>query len=149
MMTILKNSEGFTLIEALIATLILSVGLLALGGMQMSSVKGNTTANKLTIASTSANSGYELLLNMSYFDPAMDPGTHTQAELPGLVLPEEIESLTWDVTLWTVTDGLDNDGDGEFEEADERQIKSIDLNINYTNRAVKTMTINFLKSEML
>ena len=40
----LKNQQGFSLIEAMIAMVILSVGLLAVGLMQISAIKGNTNA---------------------------------------------------------------------------------------------------------
>ena len=149
----LKNTKGFTLIEALIAMLVLTVGILGISTMQITSTKGNTTANKLTIASTAAGNSYELLLNLPYDDPALDPdpavNPHNQAELTGLVLPSDVTSVSWNVTEWTNTDGIDNDGDGLTDEADELNIKNIALNVNYTNRSAKTITINFLKSEML
>jgi len=158
-MNILKNTQGFTLIEALIAMLVLTIGVLALNTMQTISTKGNTTASKLTVASTLANNSYERLLSMPYSDPTMDPtinlvaGTntapHTQTELSGLQLPTSVTSISWDVTEWTDTDGIDNDGDGTTDEADELNIKFVNLNINYNNRVAKTLTINFYKSEML
>lgn len=149
MMNIQKKEEGFTLIEALIAIIILAIGILSVSTMQISSIRGNTTSNKVSIASAGAGSGYELLLNMPYNAAALSAGTHTQNELPGLVIPWGVSSITWNVTEWTNTDGTDNDGDGDVDEADELGIKSIDLDVNYTNRSAKTSTINFFKSGML
>lgn len=150
-MNILKNSQGFSLIEAIIAMLVLTIGILALNTMQMSSLKGNTTANKLTIASTLAGNSYERLLNLPYDDATMDPAAnpHSGAELSGLQLPTNVTSISWNVTEWTDTDTLDNDGDGDTDEADEVDIKMVSLNINYTDRSAKTLTINFYKSVIL
>ena len=150
-MNILKNTQGFTLIEALIAMLVLTIGILALNTMQTTSTKGNTTANKLTVASSLAGNSYERLLNMPYNATAMDPGTnpHNSTELAGIQLPTAVTSISWNVTEWSNTDGVDNDGDGDTDEADELNIKFVSLNINYNNRTAKTLTINFYKSEIL
>ena len=150
-MNILKNTQGFTLIEAIIAMFVLTVGVLALNIMQTTSTKGNTTANKLTVAGTLAGNSYERLLNMPYTDPTMDPAAnpHDETELSGLQLPSAVTSISWDVTVWTNTDGIDNDGDGITDETDELNIKFVSLNINYNDRVAKTLTINFYKNEML
>ncbi|WP_020674723.1 type IV pilus modification protein PilV [Geopsychrobacter electrodiphilus] len=39
-----KNNQGFTLIEVLVALIILSIGLLGVAGMQISSMRGNHNA---------------------------------------------------------------------------------------------------------
>jgi len=149
-MTILKNTRGFTLIEALISMFVLTVGILALFTMQIGSTRGNTTANKLTIASSIAGNSFERLLNVPYTDPTMDPtaNPHAGTEITGLVLPSGVTSIAWNVTEWTNTDGLDNDGDGNVDEPDELNIKAVNLNVNYTDRLAKTLTITFYKSEL-
>lgn len=152
-MTILKNNQGFTLIEALIAMLVLAIGILALNTMQISSIRGNTTANKLTEVSTLAGNCYERLLNVSYNDSTMDTdpaaNPHSNADFTGLQLPSSVSSVLWNVTEWTNTDGIDNDGDGVTDESDELNIKAVTLNINYSDRRAKTLTISFYKSGML
>lgn len=149
-MNILKNIKGFTLIEAIITMLILTIGILAINKMQISSIKGNATANKLTIASTTASNAYELLLSIPYDNPALDPigNPHDETEITGLQLPSGVSAISWNVTEWTNTDNLDNDGDGEEDETDENNIKMVTLNIIYQNRSAKILTINFLKSEI-
>ncbi len=149
-MTPLKNTQGFTLIEALIAMVVLTTGLLALYTMQMSSTKGNMTANKLTLASSVAGNGFERLLNLPYTHTTMDPASnpHDNTELTGLQLPSGVTSVSWNVTEWTNTDGLDNDGDGTTDEPDELNIKSVTLNVNYRDWLAKTLTITFYKSEL-
>jgi type IV pilus assembly protein PilV len=46
----IHNSSGFTMIEVLVAVVIITVGLLAVDGMQTSAVLGNRSSNNLTIA---------------------------------------------------------------------------------------------------
>lgn len=150
-MTILKNTHGFTLIEALIAMTVLSVGILALSTMQINSTKGNSTANTLTVAGTVAGNSYERLLNVQYNDPTMDPAgnPHDGTELGGLQLPTSVNSISWNVTEWT-NDNIDHDGDGDnsIVEDDELDIKVVTLTVNYTNRLAKALTITFYKSEI-
>ena len=149
-MTILKNTQGFTLIEALISMAVLTTGLLAIYTMQISSTKGNNSANKLIITNSTAGNGFEQLLNLPYTDPTMDPlqNHHDETELAGLTLPSGVTALSWNVTEWTNTDGIDKDGDGETDESDEVSIKSVTLIVNYRNWLAKTLTITFLKSEL-
>lgn len=49
-----RNESGFTLIEVMVSIVILSVGLLALAGMQGIALGRNTNANQLTVASNLA-----------------------------------------------------------------------------------------------
>ena len=150
-MNILKNKQGFTLIETLIAMLLLAIGILAVNKMQITSIRGNTTANKLSVSSTLAGNSYERLLNVSYDDSTMDPAAnpHSGAELAGLQLPSFVTSVSWNVTEWTNTDGVDNDGDGITDESDELNIKLVTLSVNYNDRNAKTQTVTFFKSGML
>ncbi len=61
-----KNEKGFTLLDVLIATVVLSVGLLAIGIMQLSSISGDAQARELTEASTVAMDQLEELLARNY-----------------------------------------------------------------------------------
>jgi prepilin-type N-terminal cleavage/methylation domain-containing protein len=149
----LLTQKGFTLIEALVAMVVLTIGILSLYTMQVSSINGNATANHLTVATTVANNCYERLWNTPYNHATMTDTagakTHTQAELAGLSLPQEVTSVRWGVTTWTDGDTLDNDGDVDIDEDDETNIKLVALDVNYTDRAVaKTMTVTFYKSEL-
>lgn len=56
-----KRENGFTLIEILISTLILAVGLLALAGMQVAALNGNLSGNQMTVATTLAQDQLERL----------------------------------------------------------------------------------------
>jgi type IV pilus modification protein PilV len=62
-----KNREqGFTLIEVLIAIVILTVGLLAVGTMQISAIRGNFMSGNTSIALSLASEKMEDLLNKQY-----------------------------------------------------------------------------------
>ena len=151
-MRILKSESGFTLIEALIAMVILTIGIMSLYTMQITAIKGNATANRLTTASTVAADCYERLLQADYNDATLDVAAnpHDDSELTSLSLPAPINSLNWTVTEWTNGDGIDNDGDGVTDEGDETGIKLVDLSVNYTDKGVtKTMTVNFYKHGLL
>lgn len=49
-----NESPGFTLVEAMVASVILTVGVLALTGMQITSLSRNVDANELTLATNLA-----------------------------------------------------------------------------------------------
>ena len=48
----ITNQSGFTLIEVLVAMVILTIGILSLYSMQISAIRGNSLANHLTTAAT-------------------------------------------------------------------------------------------------
>ena len=45
------NQQGFSLIEVLVAIVILAVGLMSLISMQVTGIKGNAKASNITVAS--------------------------------------------------------------------------------------------------
>jgi len=67
--TVNGDENGFTLIEILIAMTIFAIGILAVGAMQISAIKGNTFSNDLTEASTIAQDQVELLISKDFSDP--------------------------------------------------------------------------------
>jgi len=66
-----SNNKGFTLVELLIALTIFSVGLLALASMQMTSIRGNSTAYGITAMTSLADGLLEELLSRSGDDPIL------------------------------------------------------------------------------
>ena len=72
----LDGSEGFTLLEVIIAVFVFSIGILATVSMQISSLQGNSIANSNTVAASIAASVIEELRPLAYNDPALAPGPH-------------------------------------------------------------------------
>jgi prepilin-type N-terminal cleavage/methylation domain-containing protein len=74
---------GFTILEVMVAISILAVGLMAIFTAQMTSIRGNTDANRQTEAMTLAQDRMEALLALPYEDldatgsPDSDPGGYT------------------------------------------------------------------------
>ena len=91
MIAMKKNDEkGFTLVEILIAIVVLAIGVLAMGQMQIASIRGNSIANTLTEATTLAQDRMENLIGLSYND--LTAGSH-----PGPNNP--IYNISWNITL--------------------------------------------------
>jgi type IV pilus assembly protein PilV len=67
-----NNKNGFTLIEVMIAMLILAIGILAVAKMQISAVKGNSAASGFTEATSFAQNKMEELVNLDYDDSGLN-----------------------------------------------------------------------------
>ncbi len=78
----LRNDEGYSLIEILIAIAILSVGLLAVATMQISSIRVNDTARRMTRRATMAQDRIEQLMSLSYTHAVLTSGGHTDGSAP-------------------------------------------------------------------
>ena len=61
-----ERDDGFTLIEIMITLVILSVGLLALAGLQVNAIKGNTNSRRMTTAVFIAEKKLEQIKNTPY-----------------------------------------------------------------------------------
>ncbi len=78
------ESNGFSLIEVLIALSVFSIGLLAIASMQVSSIGNNSASGKRTEAALLASEYAERMVEMSYnhgdldTNPASNPHTVTQ-----------------------------------------------------------------------
>jgi type IV pilus assembly protein PilV len=73
------NKKGFSLIEVLVGLVLLAIGLLAIAGMQITSVKGNFFSNYLTQASYTGQDRLEFLDNLSYTSAELLAGNHNDA----------------------------------------------------------------------
>ena len=77
------NQGGFTLIEVLVAVSILAFGILAVGSMQVSSIRQNAHANQVTDASVLARDRMERLMGLPYANAGLNAGTyHDSNPLP-------------------------------------------------------------------
>jgi prepilin-type N-terminal cleavage/methylation domain-containing protein len=99
-----RDSRGFTLIEVLIAMAIFSIGILAVGSMQLSATRGSSSARLSTEAVILAQSQAETLILLPYnSSPALDTGSHG----PNTVGVYRVRWEVWDTatgpTPWGVT----------------------------------------------
>jgi type IV pilus assembly protein PilV len=78
-----KKEGGYTLIEVLVSLTIFAVGLLAIAGMQVTAIRMNSTAGKLTALSTWGLDKIEELSALSYSDPLLDSAGNPHQEKLG------------------------------------------------------------------
>jgi len=76
----IDNTGGFTLIEVMIAIAVLTIGLLAIGSVQISAINGNNTGKMTSQAATFAADQLERLLALDFDDTQLDPGTDQRQE---------------------------------------------------------------------
>ena len=97
-----NGNQGYTLIEIMIAMAVFAVGILAIFSMQITSTGSNALARGLTENYTAAVDKTEELLALPYDDADLNPDPGVQPH-----------------TAATDADGIDNDGDGDIDEAGE------------------------------
>lgn len=66
--------SGHTLIEVMVASVIMTVGALGALPLFYRSAEGNAVASKVTVATALADSALDRLLLLAYDDPALNPG---------------------------------------------------------------------------
>lgn len=71
-----SNQKGFTLLELLIALVILSVGLLGLAGLHIAAIRGNVSGFKMSTASAVAQQRLEELKALDTTASALSNGAH-------------------------------------------------------------------------
>lgn len=85
------SEEGFTIIEVMVAIVILTFGLLAVGSMQISAMRGNFMGGNTSIALSLASEKMEDLLSRPYNAPELvDHATGNNGNL------SSIASVDWD-----------------------------------------------------
>jgi type IV pilus assembly protein PilV len=70
------EEKGFTLIEVLIGLIILAIGVLAVAGMQITSIVGTSFSNNLTQASVIAQDRLEFLKGLPLTDFRLDTNNY-------------------------------------------------------------------------
>jgi competence protein ComGC len=77
------SEAGFTLMEALIAMLILMVGLIAITNLMLVAASSNTAANQGTAAATIASQRLEQLKAVPFNDARLNPGGSVTSDVGG------------------------------------------------------------------
>jgi len=117
-----RGRRGFTLVEVLIAMAIFSIGILAVGAMQINSTNTNTGARIQTEASTWVVDQIERLTALDYDNADLVAGDHVVVQ--GLYTVE-----------WTVTDDSPVAG-----------VKRITVTTAGSHPRARTVSIEFLKA---
>ncbi len=86
----------------LIGLVLLAIGLLAIAGMQITSVRGNFFSSNLSEASVVAQDCMEALRNVPYGDAKLTSGNHTFAEL-NITLPPPMTGGGYNVSVFPGT----------------------------------------------
>jgi len=97
------RQDGFTLIEMMIAIVVLSVGLLGLAKLQITAIHGNTQTNNSTVAAALAQQIYEDVAARRGDDPLF-ASAQTDADWPDSPVIDVPGGGSYAVTYTTVTD---------------------------------------------
>jgi type IV pilus assembly protein PilV len=120
----MKEQNGFTLLEVIIALVIFSIGLLAVASMQMSAIKGNHFSGTLTEATNWAADQMETLLSLPYTDVDLAAGDHTAPQ-------EDIYTIAWNV----------------LDDATTNNTKTITITVAWTDRgSPRTLILQGIKA---
>jgi prepilin-type N-terminal cleavage/methylation domain-containing protein len=94
----LRAQQGFTLIEVMVAMVVLSLALFELGRLQIVSLQTTSNANRLARATTIAQDRAEQLLALAYDAPLLNDGTSVgQVTSYSDPNPPTSYTVTWDV----------------------------------------------------
>ncbi|MBV5329869.1 MAG: prepilin-type N-terminal cleavage/methylation domain-containing protein [Chlorobium sp.] len=137
------NQDGFTLIEAMIAMMLLTIGILPLFTMQIRAINGNATANSLTGASTRALDQIEQILSWNPSDSRLtDTNTINFTNANGVNVNADNSSTVDNYTIYW-------DGTPLMDPANATQQVGIDLQVHvvWTEAArLKQISMNVTKS---
>lgn len=90
-----RAPSGFTLLEVMIALLILGIGLLGLGSLQIVAIRSNAVSSEMTYATMLSESRLEAFRNLDY--DAVSSGSETVAA------DTETKGIAYNLQ-WTVND---------------------------------------------
>jgi Tfp pilus assembly protein PilV len=96
------GEAGFTLIEALIAIVVLVFGLIAVTNLLVVAAASNSIANQSTASVTQAVEALEELKAIPYDDPRLLPGGDLDANQAGYFQQNTVPGIGLVTTRWTV-----------------------------------------------
>jgi type IV pilus modification protein PilV len=77
----MREAKGFSLLEVLVALIFLAVGLLALAGLHVTSLRGNTFSQHLTRATLMAQDRLEFLKNLPLSSRQLQPNQYNDQQV--------------------------------------------------------------------
>lgn len=123
------SEKGFSLIECMIAMAIFSIGVLAVIGLQLSSVSGNSGSRKISDALVMAEDQLENFMSLPYNSADLDPALN----------PHQIDAGGYSM-VWTVA-MADLDGNGTDD------AKRIQLTASHQADANRSTAVQYLIPE--
>ena len=88
-----RNNNGFTLIEVLVAMVILSVGLLGTAALITGIINSNKVSNRISTAITSAQDKMEEIRGVGYDDAENESGTENYGNISNYLLYKRITGV--------------------------------------------------------
>ncbi len=119
------NNRGFTLLEVLFALAIFSIGILAIAGLQISSINGNSSARMQTEATTLAVDRLEQLSARPYNHADLDPNNN----------PHQATSGSYTI-VWNVSDDVPM-----------AETKTINITVTAANPNAKDVSLNLIRGQ--
>jgi type II secretory pathway pseudopilin PulG len=100
-----SHEAGFTLVEALVAMVVLSFGLIAVTNLMLVAASSNTVANQATAAATVASQRLEILKQIPFGTAPFDAGTvgGVTADMAGFTQDDAVPGVGAIHTRWQVT----------------------------------------------
>jgi len=129
----MQAEKGLTLLEVLVAMVVLSLGLLALTKMQIAAIQVNAVSGRLTQGTTIAQDKVEQLMALPYDDAKLDDQTPVgEVTTYTETRPAQGYTITWTV-----------DQDPAV------GVKTINLKVTWSNRGTKkTFDLAFFKENV-
>jgi len=136
------NEKGFSLIEVIVALVVLTIGVLAVNAMQTVSIRGNKTANDITKATSWSADEVERIWRMNYDDLVESGVANGKDGLDDTAAPDAV---------------VDNDPGSDFTivynvaaDYPMPNIKTVHVIVTWVDRGVnKSVTIRHKKSRFL
>jgi prepilin-type N-terminal cleavage/methylation domain-containing protein len=159
-MKTLQSDNGFTLIEVLIAMVVLSIGILSLFSMQINSIKGNSKASHITTASIWNVDQVERMVGMQYTDATLadTDGDGTDVDSDGNGVDDNVANFGLDdITALTADVGPIITADGRYTlylniaiDVPMENLKTIRVHVQ-DNRQVlsRPVTFTYIKADII
>lgn len=97
-----RSQDGFTLIEALIATLVLSFGLISISNLMIVSTSTNYIANQSTAATMIAAQQLETLRSTAFVNMTVSPSDTLNSQVSGWNAQTNVAGVGNFITTWRI-----------------------------------------------